>query len=406
MKVLWISRELDYNGKGISGSWLHALYQKNVELKMFELGNIAYSNVKKLTYYEDNNLKQWLIPSINQKNLKKSNNFDYYTSIIDLFQPDLIHIWGTESIHPNLMKTLSIKKPVLLEIQGLLGPISNFLYTGLSIKDILSCIGIKEILKFKTLYHLKKGMIEWSVVENEIISQSKYICAPSEWMRMHIMFLNKDAKIFQNHLPVRSTINNAKKWSKNKNEKIFMSSAYSSSFKGFHIAIKALFYVKKYYPKVSLRIAGPHTKQGIRKNGYINFIQNLILKYDLFDNVIWLGEIGELDVIEELHNANIMLLPSFIESYGVAHAEAMFIGTPCVCAFNPGSSYLATNNYDTLFYPLSDYIQCAGQILKLLTNDDLSLKISNNAIESSSIRNNLVKVYFRQHEIYTNIVNE
>jgi glycosyltransferase involved in cell wall biosynthesis len=407
MKILWIGRELRFYGKGNSGSWLHALYQKNVELNLFELGNVAQSNTSEILYNEEFNLKQWLIPNCNfKKKHLQSKHVNYYLDIIKTFNPDIIHVWGTESIHPGLIKILSNKKIVILEIQGLLGPISDFIYAGLNGKEIFETIGLKEILKLNTLYHIKKQMNKWSFVEKEIITNSKYICAPSEWMRMHIMFINQTAKIFQNHLPVRLAINNAQKWMFKKNYKIFMSSAYSSSFKGFHIAIKALFHVKKIFPTISLRIAGPHIKIGIRKDGYINFVEQLILKYDLTDNVIWLGEIGESEIVNELQNANIMLLPSFVESYGAAHAEAMFVGTPCVCSFNQGSSYLATNNFDSLFFSPGDYIHCAGQIVKLLTNEDLAIQISNNAIHSSSKRNNLENVYFKQFEIYSSILNE
>ena len=37
MKVLWLSRYLENTENGLPGSWLQALYKKNIELNEFEI---------------------------------------------------------------------------------------------------------------------------------------------------------------------------------------------------------------------------------------------------------------------------------------------------------------------------------------------------------------------------------
>jgi glycosyltransferase involved in cell wall biosynthesis len=403
MKVLWVSRYLENCENGLPGSWLQALYKKNIELNNFEIGNIAHVDVKKITIKNDLNLKQWLLPSDNHI----KNNIElksYYLEVINQFKPDVIHIWGTENLLPSQIFELKLDIPIILEIQGLIHPISNYVYSGLSLIDLFKTIGLKEILTSRTIFQIKNSFLKFLPKETNMIRNSKFISAPSSWMKAYVNHYNKNATIFDNQLPLRNKIILSPKWKYTNNFNILISSAYSSSFKGFHIAIKALAHLKNDFPDIKLKIVGPHLQKGIRRDGYINFVKKLINDYNLNENVIWLGSLNEQNLANEIRISSLVLLPSYIESYGVMQAESMFIGTPCVCSYNGGSSYLATDNESALFFPPGDYIYCAYLMKKLLMDQSLSEYISTNSINLAAQRNDTSIIYNKQIEIYKKVL--
>ena len=403
MKVLWLSRYLENTDNGLPGSWLQALYKKNIELNEFEIGNIAHADVNKIIIKNDTNLKQWLLPS--KKHVKNKNDLkNYYLEVINQFKPDIIHLWGTENLLPSQIFELKLDIPIILEIQGVIHPISNYVYSGLSIIDLFRTIGLKEILTFRTIFHIKNSFLKSRSNESNMIKKTRYICAPSNWMKAYVYYYNKNATIFENHLPLREHVIKSKKWVYSYNFNILISSAYTSSFKGFHIAIKALACLKNEFPDIKLKIAGPHLQKGIRRDGYINFLKKLINDNNLNDNVTWLGNLSDEILANEIRISSLVLLPSYIESYGVMHAESMYIGTPCVCSYNGGSSYLATDNESSLFFPSGDYIYCASLIKKLLLDQSFSEYISRNSINRAVQRNDTYKIYNKQIEIYKKVL--
>ena len=57
-------------------------------------------------------------------------------------KPDLVHIWGTESIWADVYRKGYIKAKAVLEIQGLISAYVKYYYGGLNFSELLKCHSI------------------------------------------------------------------------------------------------------------------------------------------------------------------------------------------------------------------------------------------------------------------------
>ncbi len=170
------------------------------------------------------------------------------------------------------------------------------------------------------------------------------------------------------------------------------------------ILIKALHIIKMKIPNVELRLAGSIGRTDIFGDGYLRFVIKLARKLKVYENITWLGAIDAAQIVTNLQEASVFVNPSFVESYSLTFTEAMCVGTPSVVSFAGAMPELAENNKEALFFTPCDYKQCAFFILKLLSNDQLATKLSENAIKRSNKRANEFKTEEQQILTYKNIL--
>jgi len=154
--------------------------------------------------------------------------------------------------------------------------------------------------------------------------------------------------------------------------------ARSILFRGIFIAIQrptcrdpAAGLLKKMFPRLQLLIAGAHQRHGIRKDGYITWIESLTRQLDLSQNVAWLGSLDASQMCKELNSASAMILPSFVENCKRFMQEAMMVGTPVVASYAGDCPRLLWRK-NRRCLPPGDAAMCAWQIQRLLTDRDLA----------------------------------
>lgn len=408
MRILWFSNvpitDQDFIG---TGSWINSMAHALNNSGKVQLGIISESAGKELVINNINNIQQWLIPckfsAVNSGFLKQST-INQIVKICDEFSPNLVHVWGIEGSWGLLTARKILKFPVLLEIQGLKLSIVDVYYGSLTFFERLQCIGLKEILKRESLKIEKNRFLKWANREVEIIKSHQFIEFQSPWVASHIHALNSNAILFKTERTLRSEFENSSPWSYKEDLILFTSAAYSAPFKGLHIAIKAIAILKIKFPNVKLKIAGPHQKSNLRQDGYIRWINRLILKLGIKSNIIWLGNLPANLIVDEIKSAKAVLIPSFVESYCVAMAESMLIGVPIVSSFTGGTSYLGKDEFSCLFFAPGDYKMCAFQVNRLFDNKDLCIKLSVNSRNIASQRHNPKVLLENQINTYNKIL--
>lgn len=409
LKILWFcNRLIEKHDVGNTGTWIDSMSKGLVDTGVILLASITTGKVRGLVRSDYGQIKQWIVPfsaKLNKDGLPKARIVNFYLTVINDFEPDIIHIWGTESFAGLITSRRMINLPTLLEMQGSIVSIARVYHGCLTFKEQFLCIGIKEILMQSTIFQQKKQYSKWAVFEEEIITNHKNITALSKCMEAHVKAVNPKATLYHNEIVLRDIFYNSNKWLYTGNSTIFAFSSSSAPYKGLHVLIRMLEILKKNNPKIQLRIAGAYKKKGIRKDGYINWIRKEIKHSNLDSNITWLGAIGGEQIVEELLNCSVAVFPSFIESYGLTHAEAMAVGTPCVCSFNGGYSYLGEDEKTTLFFSPGDHIMCAFQIERLLFNRELAESISNMARIKTFLRNDKVEIIKHQIQIYKEVLN-
>jgi glycosyltransferase involved in cell wall biosynthesis len=172
------------------------------------------------------------------------------------------------------------------------------------------------------------------------------------------------------------------------------------------VAIRAAALLKKMFPRLQLLVAGAHQRHGIRKDGYIAWIESLTRQLDLSQNVAWLGSLDASEMCKELNSASAMILPSFVENCSGFMQEAMMVGTPVVASYAGGLPSLAGGEKSALFFPPGDAAMCAWQIQRLLTDRDLANRLSHSARAIALDRNDRAKIVANQIKTYRQVIAE
>jgi glycosyltransferase involved in cell wall biosynthesis len=393
MKVLWFCNcSFSDKKSAATMTWLHTMANSLVDTGAIQLFNITEGKVKKVTRCDFQSIFQWMIPSESLKSngLPGFKTISDIQRIVDDIKPDIIHIWGTESYWGLLTARGFIKGNIILEIQGLKFAIAKQFYSGLTFSEIFKCFGLKEILKpYASLIGLKNSFARWGKFEKEMLKSHKIISTQSDWVRVYVKNMNPLALIFKTCILLRDEFLVAEKWSVDNCIKCQIFTSFSSpvSYKGIHILLDAVAILKKKYPQIRLCIAG-NLRTGPREDGYSKWLKKKIRESGISENVFWLGSLDAKGMVIQMYNANVVVVPSFVESYSVALDEALTVGVPSVASFAGAMTELAIHEKTALFFPPGDAAMCADAIEKLFANSGYSETISRNAYEERKARKN------------------
>lgn len=410
MKLLWLCNSpLSDADVGGTGAWLGTMARGLMDSGAIELGIISTGPVGQFSRRDYRQVKQWIVPAktpLRRGGLPPAALVRAIITAANDFSPDFIHSWGTEAFWGLLSARGLLTYPSLLEMQGLKGRIAKMFSGDLTPPELLRSIGIKELLKRRTIYADRREFARWGLREEEMIRGHRFVDVQSSWVASHVKAVNPDARLFPVDLALRQPFYDADGWQSPGQPTVFCTASYSSPFKGLHVAIRALGLLKKRIPAVCLRIAGAHQREGIRQDGYIRWANRMIRQLGLTDAIKWLGPLNAEQIVSELKNAAAVVIPTFIESYCLALVEAMMVGTPTVVASTGGTMHLGKDEDSCLFFPPGDEAMCAYQLERVLTDKELALRLSQESRKIAAFRNNRQRVVQRQLEIYRQVVEE
>ena len=401
MKVLWFSN-YRFSNEAIktTGTWLKVMGEVLSKEKDIELVNITKGISNEIVIEYVNGIRQYVFPfSKSQTNdLPKPQIVSQIENIIEREQPDIVHVWGTESYWGLITKNYVHRFKVLLEIQGILYQIKQQFYGGLTPKEIICCTGLKEIFKPKThLLYQYHFLTRQAQNEQEIIKNHPLISVQSGWSQRSILGINSGAKIFNSLRPLRQEfITEFGTWSRQSSGKIFTSTAGLHSFKALHIAFRALKILIANGVNVSLNIVGPQSK-GIRQSGYERYLIRLIKDLKLEAHVNWLGALDAGEIVRELQTSDVVLIPSFIESYCMVLYESLSIGVPVVCSYAGAMPEIASKSSSIYYFQPGDYLSAAILLLEII-NNKYQIDIGKNLLVTSE------SALSRQLDIYKNVL--
>jgi glycosyltransferase involved in cell wall biosynthesis len=404
MRILWFSSKvLSPEDEGKTATWIGAMAQALVRSGAVTLGNIALGNVDAPSRRDHGPIQQWIVPFKAVRSRSGALAAGVVNDVVGwarAFGPDLVHVWGTEHIWGLLTARKLVDAVALVDIQGLKYTIAEVYHGGLTTKEQLGCVGLKEMVRRETIWQNRSRFRRWGAFEKEIISGHRYISAHSRWAAAQARGLNPDGTIFRNDRMLRAPFYEAAPWRPSDSHRIFCSAAYSTPFKGLHVAIRAVAILRRRFPDILLCIAGNHQKKGLRQGGYAAWMDREVKRLGLEKNILWLGALPAEGIVEQLRASALFLAPSFVESYCVALAEAMILGVPSVVSYAGGLACLAQDNESALYFPPGDAVMCAFQMARLLEDRTLAQGLSRAARKTGLTRNDPEKITSNQLEIY------
>jgi len=156
--------------------------------------------------------------------------------------------------------------------------------------------------------------------------------------------------------------------------KIILSVGNFVTTKGHIYLIKSMPEIKKNFSEARLILIGG----GPLKKHYVKLCNELGIS-----NIVTFIDLVKQDELSLWYNsANVFVLPSIDEAFGLALVEAMACGIPAIATNTHGPTEIIQTGYDGFIVPSKDQIQIANKINELLSNKDVYDKMSKHAAQN------------------------
>ena len=260
--------------------------------------------------------------------------------------------------------------------------------------DIIKNITIRDIIKKDNIFEQKNKFKIRGQNEVEMLKRAKAVIGRTTWDFANTKAINPKLKYYVGNETIRESFYK-NKWDIHNIEKdtIFCSQA-GYPIKGFHIFIEAVNILKRENPNIKVYVAGNNIldnktiKKKIKRTGYAKYICTLIKKYNLQDQIIFLGVLEEKEILNRLLKTNVFVLPSVIENSSNSLAEAMLLGMPCVATNTGGTMDILEHKKEGFLYPYTEPAICAEYINRFLNDDRLCIEYGKNARDRALVRHN------------------
>ncbi|MFC1652804.1 glycosyltransferase family 4 protein [Planctomycetota bacterium] len=426
MKVIWLTNCLmpDHAralGASIShrGGWLPALARELVADQRVELAVATTAPVTCTGKITDNGIHYYGVP--HRRVVHAGRNLPRwlikgYQDIIQDFQPDVIHIHGTEYFHGLLTKEDQISCPAVVSIQGIIDVCQHHWYGGLS-PDVLNAKRtLRDRMRRDGLGEQKQKLVKRAAVEREIFSHNSNFIGRTEWDRQQTARLNPTANYYHCDELLRTPFYGATWQFECSQRYTLFTSGASYPLKGFHVLVKALNLLRPDFPGISVRVLLSHVYprasgwqriwKTCRSRGYARYLTDLIRKEGLTDHIVTLPPLDAQGVVEELKRAHLFVLPSFMENSSNALSEAMMVGTPSVVSKVGGIPSLACHEESALMFPAGDEVQLAEQIRRLFLDEAYAQQLSSKAQVIAQERHAVLKIVNTMLDIYHGVASK
>jgi len=157
--------------------------------------------------------------------------------------------------------------------------------------------------------------------------------------------------------------------------------------KGLDILIKAFSKVTRVFPDVLLIVAGPE------EDGYSRTLQDLAKSLNETNNIIFTGLLTGSQKLEALVDADLFLLTSYSENFGMAVTEAMACNLPVIVSEQVGVSEYIKQADAGIVVPI-DVDQIANNVTRLLNNPTEAASYSKRA--GCLVRNDFAQIPISQ----------
>ena len=411
MKVLWITNlETEdiarYNGSNsFFGGWLNysarKLLEKGADLYIACATNNVFFDVEisGITYYSYN----------------EENCITEFEKILENVKPDIIHVWGSEYKHSLIAYEVASKKnlenKVVVSIQGLIDECSRHYTDGLP-EAIVNKKTFYEAIKKDSIVDKNKEMENRGKYEAELFRKAKYCIGRTKWDYDHVLGINPKITYFLcNEILRESFYEEIPDRKLRKKHTIFLSQA-NYPIKGFHNFLIELPNIVKKYPDTTVRISGKNEKykkhktikELIKTGTYARYINRLLVKYDLYKHISFLGIIDEKHMREEYINADVFVCPSTIENSSNSVCEAMLSGVPVVAARVGGLTTLIDNGINGILYKPYENGTLSDAVLRIFDDPNYGVELGKNAREKALAVHDPDKNTEDLMNIYKNII--
>lgn len=324
--------------------------------------------------------------------LKKNLDFDKHACLllpelkeaVKDFNPDVIHIFGSENALGIICGEVDI--PCAIHIQGFLPSYDNAKYPpGMSEREIIPSFWLHPLAHFLQK-HLINVYHKSANREIEFLSRCQAIMGRTHWDKAIAELYAPQADYHYVSEMLRGPFyKNAGTWQLKQHDKnsLYTIVTVSSmpSFKGHDMILK------------TAKVLSHHTSLKFQWNVYgVPWSLNGIGKYygisEKENHVTSCGVVKPNELVHILQQADLFVLPSYIENSPNSLCEAQMIGLPCVATNVGGVASLIENERTGMLVPANDPVMMAYAIRNVLNDKNLARRLGYNAFRKAIERHN------------------
>lgn len=359
-RILWITNiplppiceELGWTVPAVGG-WMYSSLKRLVTADNDILIAVAtVYNGSKVIKRNINGITYWVLPLNGKSQVKYNSHLEpLWREVSKDFQPDVVHIHGSEYPHGLAYVRACGSKGVVVSLQGIISRVARYYAASIDSTSVKNYLTFRDIVKCDNLRKGQKSFDKRGQDEIRLLQSVGHIIGRTDWDKAHAWAINPDAQYHYCGETLRDSFYNHK-WSYDKCEPhtIFVSQA-SYPIKGLHKLLDAMPLVLREYPDTKIYVAGddPTAKPWWRITGYGKYLKHIIKRSSLERNIEFLGILSEDDMCRAYLRANLFVCPSAIENSPNSLGEAQLLGMPYLASFVGGIPEIVEYNPAVLY---------------------------------------------------------
>lgn len=303
-----------------------------------------------------------------------------FQRILADFQPDVVHIWGTEYPHAWAMlqacRKLGMEQRIVCHLQGILSFYQQHYALGLpaSVVHEVDAHGnsiARDIAAFQ----------RQAVRERDVVRGAGFVLGRTFWDESCARVLCPEVRYrFCEEILRPEFYEAGHRWDVRAcaRHTIFLSQA-SYPVKGFHFVLTALQILKAWYPDVHVFVGGTDPMQqdaGGQRSTYGAYLFDLAERLGVSDCITFLGRLSAEEMREQYLRAHVFVSASTIENSPNSVAEAMMLGVPVVASLVGGLATLIEHGEGGLLYQADAPYMLTAYVRKVFEDDALAKSMS------------------------------
>ena len=328
-------------------------------------------------------------PDLNTTYLLLDTKTDF-SNVLRKEEPDLVHIWGTEFPQAWALASVSDPSRTLVSVQGFVHTYENHVFAGIP-EHICRTNRLHRLLNrmgkhITSIEQQRLSFLQRSDAEIRVLKRVGHVNGGTAWGDGCSQLQQPGVQLHKCGLILRSSFYGPARWDPDAAEPHSIFTIYTYPIKGFHKFLEALRLVADRYPDTKVYVAGNKCAfrrfTGLRKwimdhaPDYDWYVQGLIERYGLRDNLVFLGYLSEEQMHERLLHSSVFVSASSIENHSTALGEAMILGVPSVASCVGGLQEMIDHGRDGFLYPFDETYTMAHQILRLFEDRALAEQFS------------------------------
>jgi glycosyltransferase involved in cell wall biosynthesis len=166
--------------------------------------------------------------------------------------------------------------------------------------------------------------------------------------------------------------------------KIIVSMGRIHKVKGFDILIKSFYEALKFDENMILLIAG-------KDDGFKSELKKLRKVLNLKNRVFFVGDLYSENKVDFLSNADLFVLPSHTENFGIVYAESLATGTPIIASTN--TPWSIVEEYDCGKWVENNVDETTKAMKEILLKDRETMRINSKKLAQEFDWKNIAKEF-------------